>query len=175
MFEAHSEQVDWLKFLGLWLVSASGLGHKLLLHKAHVTTLIGGTTGGHGSFLPFTFIPMFVLNRGVTPAVISDIAISQDGVVAVASSKGTVHLFKVPTKRPASADASLAGNQTEADARITVNAFSRIKLGSLLGNEALLPAVHLVNAGTELLITSRTGIVSGHKLSPEINICGISQ
>ena len=82
-FEAHAEPLEFLRWdiSGIFLLSASGRGHQVLIHKA-----IGGARGKSEFALSWT------LSRGVTPATISD-AVFLGGRAVVASSRGTVHFF----------------------------------------------------------------------------------
>ena len=125
-FEAHMEPLEFLRWdpSGIFLLSASGRGHQVLIHKASVSG-----RGRCGFSLTWT------LSRGVTPATISDAALLA-GRAVVASARGTVHFY------------SLGSDSAEA----------RVKFGSPLGSEGLLPLV-LLRHGGQALIATRAGKV----------------
>jgi len=82
-FEAHAEPLEFLKWdvSGIFLISASGRGHRVLVHRASA-----GLRGKCGFALAWT------LSRGVTPATISDSSLLA-GRAVVASARGTVHFY----------------------------------------------------------------------------------
>ena len=125
-FEAHMEPIEFLRWdaSGIFLLSTSGRGHQVLIHKASAST-----RGRCGFCLTWT------LSRGVTPATISDAALLC-GRAAVASARGTVHFY------------SMGSDSAEA----------RVKFGSPLGSEGLLPLV-LLGTGGEAYIATRAGKV----------------
>jgi len=102
-FEDHTEPVEAMAWdpSGLQLVTAAALGHRVLVHRAllgaeHALVTHDADEGGLalGSVV---FQHLYTLSRGYTPAVISDISVSDDGqLVAVSSAKGTSHVFRLP-------------------------------------------------------------------------------
>ncbi|CAE8616596.1 unnamed protein product [Polarella glacialis] len=102
-FEDHTEPLEAMAWdpSGLQLVTCAALGHRILVHRAllgteHALMMHDPAKGGLelGSVV---FQHLYTLSRGYTPAVISDIAVSDDGqLVAVSSAKGTTHVFRLP-------------------------------------------------------------------------------
>ena len=74
------EGLDWSK-CGSLLITTSGNGHVVHVYRPFV---------GAG---PLTFELVYSLNRGITPAVITSLAVCANSA-AVASAKGTVHIFQ---------------------------------------------------------------------------------
>ncbi|CAK9110623.1 unnamed protein product [Durusdinium trenchii] len=100
-FEDHSEPIEAMIWdpSGLQLVTCGALGHRILVHRAMLgtgdTLLEQGGLAGTLGFLRFEHL--FTLSRGLTPAVISGLCVSDDAqLVAVSSAKGTTHVFHLP-------------------------------------------------------------------------------
>eukprot|EP00930_Biecheleria_cincta_P031954 TRINITY_DN22167_c0_g1_i1.p1 TRINITY_DN22167_c0_g1~~TRINITY_DN22167_c0_g1_i1.p1 ORF type:complete len:829 (+),score=116.26 TRINITY_DN22167_c0_g1_i1:241-2727(+) len=167
-FEDHTEPVEAMAWdpSGLQLVTCAALGHRILVHRAmlgseHALMMHEPTKGGMelGSVV---FQHLYTLSRGYTPAVISDIAVSDDGqLVAVSSAKGTTHVFRLPPLHvgalghqfletgavrlnPSQAGAepgelgglNLAGIRARA---MNLSVCCRVRLGSVLLQEGLMP------------------------------------
>ncbi|CAD7963835.1 unnamed protein product [Amoebophrya sp. A25] len=84
---AAKEPIEYLMWdaSGLMLLSSSPMAHNILVHRVTVSGGVKKT---------YAFQHAFTLSRGITPALISDIAISPDSrMVAVSTRKGTTHLF----------------------------------------------------------------------------------
>lgn len=172
-FEDHMEPVEAMAWdpSGLQLVSGAALGHRVLVHRAllgaeHALVMHDSAEGGLalGSVV---FQHSYTLSRGYTPAVISDIAVSDDGqLVAVSSAKGTTHVFRLPplhsasfghhltetgavrlTPSPPCATSAMGdlgtglslGSGHVVPRPLTLTACTRVRLGHLLLQEGLMP------------------------------------
>eukprot|EP00439_Symbiodinium_sp_Y106_P013899 s550_g1.t9 len=150
-FEDHAEAVECMVWdpSGLQLVTCAALGHRILVHRAvlgkgHALTLDSGKDGPQLGSL--TFQHVFTLSRGLTPAVISNIAISDDSqFVAVSSAKGTTHVFRLPSfhshrhqllETGAVVVPGMAGVDT---GPVNLSVCTRVRLGSVLLQEGLMP------------------------------------
>ncbi|CAE7641260.1 ATG18H [Symbiodinium microadriaticum] len=150
-FEDHAEAVECMVWdpSGLQLVTCAALGHRILVHRAvlgkgHALTLDSGKDGAQLGSL--TFQHVFTLSRGLTPAVISNIAISDDSqFVAVSSAKGTTHVFRLPSfhshrhqllETGAVVVPGMAGVDT---GPVNLSVCTRVRLGSVLLQEGLMP------------------------------------
>merc|ERR1719171_1758544 len=86
---------------GLQLVTCAALGHRVLVHRVlvgaqHALVMKDSVEGGF-ALGGVVFQHLYTLSRGYTPAIISDITVSDDGQqVAVSSAKGTTHVFRLP-------------------------------------------------------------------------------
>lgn len=104
-FADHAEPIELMAWdpSGLQLVTCAALGHRVLVHRAllgaeHTLLMHDDSVEGGGLALGgVVFQHLYTLSRGYTPAVISDITVSDDGQqVAVSSAKGTTHVFRLP-------------------------------------------------------------------------------
>lgn len=170
-FEDHVEPIDTMAWdpSGLQLVTCAAQGHQILVHRA----LLGaehallthdaeeGVTLGS-----VVFQHLFTLSRGYTPAVISDLAVSDDGqFVAVSSAKGTTHIFRLPpvhsaalgrhlpetgavrlmpaqpcaSSQPNGLSIGLSLGGEGGSRAMHISASTRVKLGSALLREGLTP------------------------------------
>ncbi|CEM14624.1 unnamed protein product [Vitrella brassicaformis CCMP3155] len=104
-FDTHqSEPLSLLTFdpTGLLLFSCTPTGHTIQAHRAVLAhddrhgeaRLVDKDRAGRPSL---TFEPLFTLNRGITPALITAITFSRDSrLIVVSSAKGTSHFFVLP-------------------------------------------------------------------------------
>eukprot|EP00931_Biecheleriopsis_adriatica_P103219 TRINITY_DN78087_c0_g1_i1.p1 TRINITY_DN78087_c0_g1~~TRINITY_DN78087_c0_g1_i1.p1 ORF type:complete len:820 (-),score=159.99 TRINITY_DN78087_c0_g1_i1:115-2574(-) len=171
-FEDHSEPIETMAWdpSGLQLVTCGALGHRILVHRALVGTehalMMHDPNKGGLELGSVVFQHLYTLSRGYTPAVISDIAVSDDGqLVAVSSAKGTIHVFRLPPLHSAAlghqlletgavrllpSQACTAGGLSNelglslgaggATARpLNLSVCTRIRLGSVLLQEGLMP------------------------------------
>jgi len=177
-FEDHTEAIDMMAWdpSGLQLVSCGAQGHQILVHRALLgaehTLMTHDSEEGGLAVGSVVFQHLFTLSRGYTPAVISDISISDDGqFVAVCSAIGTTHVFRLPPLHcaalgrhsstgavrlsPTQACASSPPGEMGIGLRLgggsvipkamKVNATVRVKLGSALLREGLLPKCGFLN------------------------------
>jgi hypothetical protein len=108
------------------------MGHNVLVHR-----VVGAE--------PVRLERVHAFHRGITPALISEIVVSDDErFVAVGSAKGTVHLL------------DLSGGDKEAIL------CTRIHLGSIILQEGLLPTCGFSGKGPTLLVTTRAGILGAY-------------
>jgi hypothetical protein len=172
-FEDHIEPVESMVWdtSGLQLISAAASGHCVLVHRA----LIGADVRGEFALGGIVFQHLYTLYRGCTPAIISDITVSDDGQqVAVSSAKGTTHVFRLPPLHSAdlghylaeTGDARLAPTSMPRTSSqgldefghvgggisgtmpfkpIVVKSSTRVKLGSIFLAEGLMPQCGFVN------------------------------
>jgi len=142
-FEDHTEAVDMMAWdpSGLQLVTAAALGHRILVHRALLNAdraLLMHEPGEGLALGSVIFQHLYTFSRGYTPAVISGMALSDDGeFVAVSSAKGTTHVFQLPP--PGEAPALRGGLEMIAPKPIQLNVCCRVKLGSVLLQEGLIP------------------------------------
>jgi len=207
-FEDHSEPVDAMAWdpSGLQLVTAGAQGHQVLVHRALLgmqQALVVQDAAGDGPARGgVVFQHLYTLSRGVTPAVISDIAVSDNGqFVAVSSAKGTTHVFRLPplhsaaighhclaeqgavrlapaqprTSAPAGeVGVSLSmGGGGVAHRPATLHACTRVRLGSVLLQEGLMPkcgfpapAPPPSSGPSRMFVATRAGTVQLYTLSP---------
>eukprot|EP00929_Paragymnodinium_shiwhaense_P038862 TRINITY_DN20479_c0_g1_i1.p1 TRINITY_DN20479_c0_g1~~TRINITY_DN20479_c0_g1_i1.p1 ORF type:complete len:789 (-),score=122.29 TRINITY_DN20479_c0_g1_i1:709-3075(-) len=104
-FEDHMEPIEMMTWdpSGLQLVTSVANGHKLMVYRALLSadkallTQDDSDDSGGLALGSIVFQHLYTLQRGTTPAIISDISVSDDGrLVAVSSSKGTTHVFRLP-------------------------------------------------------------------------------
>lgn len=144
-FAPHKEEpIEFMTWdpSGLLLVSITQMGHTVLVHRAAATP--SPRTQSERAEKPekddttqVSFDHVFTLNRGFTPAIISDICLSEDSqMIAVCSAKGTIHVYTLPidVRKRISRKQSAALPQAQ-----VLSAVTRIKLGSILLQEGLLP------------------------------------
>ncbi|CAE7520969.1 ATG18G [Symbiodinium natans] len=150
-FEDHAEAVESMVWdpSGLQLVTCATLGHRILVHRAvlgtgHAFTLDSVKDGPQLGSL--TFQHVFTLSRGVTPAVISNIAISDDSqFVAVSSAKGTTHVFRLPSFHShrhqllETGAVVVPGVPGVNHNPVNLSVCTRVRLGSVLLQEGLMP------------------------------------
>lgn len=177
-FEDHTDPIEAMAWdpSGLQLVTCAALGHKVLVHRAllgaeHALVMHDSSSGGL-SLGSVVFQHLFTLNRGYTPAMISNLTVSDDGqLVSVSSAKGTSHVYRLPplhsaalgrhltetgavrltpTQPCASAPGvavphelgiglNLGGGNGGPPKPVQLNACTRVKLGSVLLQEGLMP------------------------------------
>lgn len=177
-FEDHTDPIEAMAWdpSGLQLVTCAALGHKVLVHRAllgaeHALVMHDSSNGGL-SLGSVVFQHLFTLNRGYTPAMISNLTVSDDGqLVSVSSAKGTSHVYRLPplhsaalgrhltetgavrltpTQPCASAPGvavpqevgiglNLGGGNGGPPKPVQLNACTRVKLGSVLLQEGLMP------------------------------------
>eukprot|EP00397_Hematodinium_sp_SG-2012_P033767 GEMP01036130.1.p1 GENE.GEMP01036130.1~~GEMP01036130.1.p1 ORF type:complete len:546 (+),score=68.06 GEMP01036130.1:26-1663(+) len=128
---------------GLLLISITQMGHTVLVHRAAATpsprsqSAQGVQVNEEDETTNVSFDHVFTLNRGFTPAIISDICLSEDSqMIAICSAKGTIHVFTLPidVRKRISRKQSTGSPQIQ-----VLNSVTRIKLGSLWLQEGLLP------------------------------------
>lgn len=179
-FDDHNDAVEMMAWdpSGLQLVTCAALGHRVLVHRAmvgaqHALVMDDAADGGLtlGSVV---FQHLYTLSRGVTPAVISDVSVSDDGrLVAVSSAKGTTHVFCLP---PLHGSCALSHHRTQESVQlaaapscgsgsagdlgiglslgsrgrvrkpVSLAACTRVRLGSTLLQEGLLPQCCFLSA-----------------------------
>lgn len=165
--EDHVEPVEAMAWdpSGLQLVTGAALGHRVLVHRALLGSeqalVMHDSAEGGLSLGSVVFQHIYTLSRGYTPAVISDISVSDDGqLVAVSSAKGTTHVYRLPPLHAAafgqqlldtgavrltpaqSCNASgmpFSGGIVGAPRPLQLSACTRVKLGHVLLQEGLLP------------------------------------
>jgi len=214
-FEDHVEPVEAMAWdpSGLQLVTGAALGHRVLVHRAligaeHALVMHDSVEGGLalGSVV---FQHLFTLSRGYTPAVISDIAVSDDGqLVAVSSAKGTTHVFRLPplhsaalghrvetgavrltptqpcaSSVPSELGIGLSlGAGNAAPKPLNLSACTRVRLGSVLLQEGLMPKCGFLSpakpsassrsssqprdACPRMYVATRTGTLALYSLGP---------
>lgn len=181
-FEDHSEPVEAMAWdpSGLQLVTCAALGHRILVHRALVgaehSLMMHDSAQGGLALGSVVFQHLYTLSRGYTPAVISDIAISDDGqLVAVSSAKGTSHVFRLPPLHSAalghvtetgavrltltqpsasspSAELGIGlslGGGTAPPRPVNLGVCTRIRLGSRLLQEGLLPQCCFLSSSSQ--------------------------
>ncbi|CAD7942003.1 unnamed protein product [Amoebophrya sp. A120] len=90
---ATQEPIECMRWnsSGTLLISCTAMAHNVLLHRVIVEK--NRTTGAK----VHRFVHAFTLSRGITPALISNLTISEDSrVVAVSTKKGTTHIYLLP-------------------------------------------------------------------------------
>ncbi|XP_031130544.1 autophagy-related protein 18h-like isoform X1 [Ipomoea triloba] len=93
-FRAHTSPISALCFdpSGTLLVTASTCGNNINVFRIIPCSQIG--SGTHGNNWSCSYVHLYKLHRGVTPAVIQDICFSSYSQwVAIISSRGTCHIF----------------------------------------------------------------------------------
>lgn len=197
-FEDHNEPVEAMAWdpSGLQLVTCAALGHRILVHRAmlgseHALMMHEPTKGGMelGSVV---FQHLYTLSRGYTPAVISDIAVSDDGqLVAVSSSKGTTHVFRLPPlhsgalghqlletgavrlnpSQACSEPGELGGlNLAGIPARaMNLSVCCRVRLGSVLLQEGLMPQCSFLSLA-QPTAPARAGTSAQHDICPRMYV-----
>ncbi|CAJ1346680.1 unnamed protein product [Effrenium voratum] len=146
-FEDHSEPIEGMVWdpSGLQLVTCGALGHKILVHRAVLG--LGDTLtyeDENAQLGSLRFQHLFTLSRGVTPAVISDLAVSDDGqFVAVSSAKGTTHVFKLPPfhshRQCLSEPGAVLKTGPSLGDPVKLSVCTRVRMGSVLLQEGLMP------------------------------------
>ncbi|CAK9076746.1 unnamed protein product [Durusdinium trenchii] len=154
-FEDHSEPIEAMIWdpSGLQLVTCGALGHRILVHRAMLgtgdTLLEQGGLAGTLGFLRFEHL--FTLSRGLTPAVISGLCVSDDAqLVAVSSAKGTTHVFHLPPFHAQRYDrllepGAVARHGAGSRSPVGLNVCTRVRNGSVLLQEGLLPQCTFFN------------------------------
>lgn len=149
-FTPHKDEpIEFMQWdsSGLLLISITQMGHTVLVHRAAAVQEDGEEEVNDGSS-KMTFEHLFTLNRGYTPALISDINISEDSrMISVCSAKGTIHVYQLPIelKKRIFARSSEAGlspppsGSSPSSSSCILNTVTRIKLGSVWLQEGLLP------------------------------------
>lgn len=218
-FDDHAEPVEMMAWdpSGLQLVTCAALGHRVLVHRAllgaeHALMMHDSVQGGV-ALGGVVFQHVYTLSRGYTPAVISDIIVSDDGQqVAVSSAKGTTHVFHLPplhsaalghqltetgavrlapvavpraaapgVEPPRGAGFNLVGSAAAPPKPIHLNATTRVKLGSVLLQEGLMPNCGFLGTASgsrrpsapspaacasRMCVATRAGTVAFYSLSP---------
>eukprot|EP00434_Breviolum_minutum_P010360 symbB.v1.2.009140.t1/scaffold577.1/size258142/15 len=158
-FEEHSEAIEAMLWdpSGLQLVTCGNLGHQILVHRAMLgtgDTLMPEADQDGLQLGSLRFQHVFTLSRGVTPAVISGIAVSDDSqFVAVSSAKGTTHVFNLPAfhvraARLVEPGAKHVPGPVQGDPHakpVDLRVCTRVWLGSVLLQEGLLPQCAFVS------------------------------
>mmetsp|Transcript_82943 Transcript_82943/g.231354 ORF Transcript_82943/g.231354 Transcript_82943/m.231354 type:complete len:886 (-) Transcript_82943:97-2754(-) len=172
-FEDHTEAIELMAWdpSGLQLVTCAAQGHQVLVHRALLgaeqALMVHESEDGGLAVGSVVFQHLYTLLRGYTPAVISDVAVSDDGeFVAVSSAKGTTHIFRLPPLHSAALGHHLPetgavrltptqpcasgppselgiglslGGGSAAPRAVHLSASTRVKLGSVLLREGLMP------------------------------------
>lgn len=200
-FEDHLEPIEMMRWdpSGLVLVSSTANGHCVLVHKAlagseraALLILHDSVEGGLSPVAlgSVVFQHLYTLSRGYTPAVISDIAISDDmQFIAVSSAKGTTHVFSLPplhspvpgqsgnahhlsdtpgaalASSPPRYSAESGKGKPETGEPVYINAATRVKLGSMLLQEGLMPKCAFPSGAASqsmrpLCVATRAGMLS---------------
>ena len=151
-YESHKDLIELLQFdpTGVFLVSSSGLGHVVLVHKATAEA------SGH---CKFSFTHVFTLKRGITPASLFGISVSLNcSDVVVCSAKGTLHWF-----RP-----NFESNDGDGSA-VEITSNGRIKLGAPLNSEDINPVASFDSSG-DLHVVSMIGNKTTYSMTSEYKI-----
>eukprot|EP00435_Cladocopium_sp_Y103_P001238 s4187_g1.t1 len=173
-FEEHNEAIEAMTWdpSGLQLVTCGALGHKILVHRAMLgtgdTLLDADQDGLQLGSLRFQHV--FTLSRGVTPAVISGVAVSEDSqFVAVSSAKGTTHVFNLPAfhvqqqpgrlREPGARHVPGPGAYGDpgTDGAVNLQVCTRVWLGSVLLQEGLLPQCAFISPSSSRPRTASSG------------------
>lgn len=169
--EDHHEAIEMMIWdpSGLQLITCAAQGHRVFVHRAllgeeQALMLHDGTSIALGSVV---FQHLFTLVRGYTPAVISDMTVSDDGqLIGVSSAKGTAHVFQLPPLMSTTADIARKSP-------IQLSPRTRVKLGSMLLPEELKPKCGLLgptpsgkNLEPRLFVVSRAGTLALYSMSP---------
>lgn len=219
-FDDHAEAIETMTWdpSGLQLVTGATLGHRVLVHRALLSSehalLTADDVQGGFALGGVVFQHLFTLERGYTPAIISDITVSEDGQhVAVSSAKGTTHIFQLPplhsaalgrhhgdvstaqlaptvprasafgvatSPRSAGSFGGLASSNIVPPAPVLIKASTRVKLGSFVLQEGLMPQCGFVSgaasrqsaassqrpAGPRLCVATRAGTLAYYSLHP---------
>lgn len=191
-FEEHSEAIEAMTWdpSGLQLVTCGALGHKILVHRAMLgtgdTLLDADQDGLQLGSLRFQHV--FTLSRGVTPAVISGVAVSEDSqFVAVSSAKGTTHVFNLPAfhvrqqpgrlREPGARHVPGPGAYGDpGTGAVNLQVCTRVWLGSVLLQEGLLPQCAFISpsarprassglSGPCMYVATRAGLLAVYSLT----------
>jgi len=163
-------QLKWAPS-GLLLVSVLLSGHTVMVHRAATGPDADKTPSVH-------FEHVLTLNRGRTPAEISDVCVDDDGMYVVVSSvKGTCHVFPLPSdpvpqvegwQRPSSSAARPSTTSPVLSGARYVSVACRVKLGNLLRQEPLHPKCALLAGPNHrhrfLLVCSKAGTLIKYHL-----------
>lgn len=190
-FEDHTEPVEAMAWdpSGLQLITCAALGHRVLVHRALLAAehalVVHDAEKGHLELGSVVFQHLYTLSRGYTPAVISDIAVSDDGqLVAVSSAKGTTHVFRLPplhsaalgghhlmetgavrltptqpctSEPPGELGISLSLGGGGKTRPVNLSVCTRVRLGSVLLQEGLMPQCGFLSVSQSVLSIGRSG------------------
>lgn len=95
---------------GLLLLAVTHMAHSIAIYRCgherdaaggasrYAQTGVGVASGRESETNgPVAFVLTFTLARGITPAIVTDVAVSPDSrLVAVSSAKGTTHIYALP-------------------------------------------------------------------------------
>jgi len=182
-------------------VTGAALGHKVLVHRALLGVehaLVTHDSAEEGLALgSVVFQHLYTLSRGYTPAVISDLTVSDDGqLVAVSSAKGTTHVFRLPPLHSAALGGHIVdagavrfgagqptapgglgvglclGGNSAASRPVNVGACLRIRQGSVLMQEGLMPKCGFLGLAQQsassrrMYVATRAGTLALYSISP---------